>query len=637
MQVTWLKWMLLAVTATLLGAGIVNVTPSSAGPAPVDYWAVEDLKPGMKGYGLTVFSGTRPEKFNVEILGVLRHVSPGRDLILARLSGCNLEYTGVVAGMSGSPVYVENKLVGAISYAWTFAKEPIAGITPFAQMVEFVESFERREGMSPLRRVRLSQPVRVGQSSWTEVWISESPAGATSPSRRKELVAAHSLYLQPLQLPLSGVGYTRHTLDLLGEYLAEYGMVPAQGGAVGTGKEVNGSAELAPGSAAIVGLVTGDLSLYSLGTVTHVVGDRVYAFGHPFMGLGRCEFPLFTGYVHAVYPRQSLSFKIGSPLESVGVWHADVSTGISGWLKRKADMLPVEVTVRLGKEGPARTYRCQVARHRNLTHQLVYSVLTNAVDAEGELPDELTAELLVQLELEGQPPIVFRDLFSGSSVAGNRAPPSLYQPVANLVQLLYTNPIAAVRLNRVSCDTTLLPGRISAEIDAVHLENEVYSPGETVVVYVWLKPYRQPRQRVRLELPLPADLPEGNYTAQVMDDLSNARYEIRDSPLFTNPTTVEQLMQALAVQTGAKRTRLAVRVALPSSGVVVEGTALPDLPPSMVALFSQARHSAVGTLGSALVVRENVPWVVQGQQSAQFRVVRHKPFLPEKPLVRPGN
>jgi hypothetical protein len=617
----------------LLMVAAMAVQPCGGGTGSVEYWDVQDLKPGMKGYGLTVFRGTKPEKFEVEIVGVLRHVSPGRDLILAKLSGCGLEYTGVIAGMSGSPVYVDNKLVGAVSYAWSFAKEPIAGITPFAQMVEFVDSFERREGMSGLRRVPLREKLQLGDRIWTEVWVDES-GRQERVSAGRAAVPANSLYLQPLKLPLSGIGFTEHTLNLLGERLAGYGMVPVQGGGVVSGKGPEAPGDLAPGSVAVVGLVTGDLSLYSLGTVTHVVGDRVYAFGHPFMGLGRCEFPLYSGYVHTVYPRQSLSFKLGSPLQPVGVLHADVSTGISGWLKRQADMLPVEVTVRMGKEGPSRTYRCQVARHRSLTHQLVYSVLTNAVDAEGELPDELTAELVVRLELEGQPPIVFRDLFSGSSVAGNRAPPSLYQPVANLVQLLYTNPIASLRLNRITCDTTLLSGRISADIEAVHLENDVYSPGERLVVHVWLKPYRQPRQRIRIEVPLPSDLPEGTYTAQVMDDLTNARYEVRDSPLLSNPTTVDQLMRALAIQTGAKRTQLAVRITLPSSGVVVEGKAMPDLPPSISALLGQSRQGSVATLGSALVARESVPWVVQGQQSATFRVLRHKPFLSEKPAAQ---
>lgn len=628
----WYRWCCLIAVALLL-VGLVGLRAFPANNPATTFWAGEDLKPGMKGYGLTVLRGTRPEKFDVEILGVLRQVGPGRDLILARLSGCNLEYTGAVSGMSGSPVYVDGKLVGAISYAWPFAKEPIAGITPFAQMVDFVNSFERRDGLVEGRRLPLTQPLRLGDRVWTEVWLSgggnDSMSGQPSEPRR---IPADALWLTPLQLPLAGIGFTSHALHLLGERVGGYGLVPVQGGAVGSVKAGEMPNELLPGAALAVGLVTGDLSLYTLGTVTEVVGDRIYAFGHPMLGLGRCEFPLFSGYVHAICPRHDVSFKIGSPLQAVGVLHADVSTGISGYLKRKADLLPVEVTVRFGAEGMARTYRCEVVRHRSLTHQLVYTVLTNAVDGEGELPEELTAQVELRLELEGQPPIVFRDQFSGSSYGGNRAPPSLYQPVANLVQLLYSNPIGQLRLNRIVCDTTLTPGRISADIDSVQLENEVCSPGETLVVYVWLKPYRQPPQRLRVELPLPADLPEGTYTAQVMDDLSHARAELRDSPILSNPTTVEQLLQALAVQTSAKRTRVAVRVALPSSGVVVQGKVLPDLPPSMVALLSQARQPGVATLGSALVARRESSWVVQGQQSVQFRVLKHKPFFQPKPL-----
>src|SRR5207302_2041382 len=171
-------------------------------------------------------------------------------------------------------------------------------------------------------------------------------------------------------------------------------MVPMQGGAV-TAKVAREARDLKleAGGALSVALVTGDFDLSGIGTVTHIEGKRVYGWGHPFFGLGDCEFPLMTGYVHAIYPRQSISFKMGSPLRTVGVINADVSTCIAGWLGKKPDMVPLRIEVTRDPDGTSRTFNVEVARQRNLLGPLVFSALINSIDMEGELPEEMTAEL----------------------------------------------------------------------------------------------------------------------------------------------------------------------------------------------------------------------------------------------------
>jgi hypothetical protein len=341
------------------------------------------------------------------------------------------------------------------------------------------------------------------------------------------------------------------------------------------------------------------------------------------MSLGACEFPAMTGYIHTVYPRQTVSFKMGSPLKTVGVINADVSTCIAGWTNRKPDMLPVRMTVKCGDDDEAKTFHVETVRQRSLLATLVYTALTNSVDMEGDLPEELTAELTCRIDVEGHEPLVIKDTFSGSTYSGGRAPQALYNPIAGIIHQLTYNSYKQLRITKVECDTVLKPGRVSADIEAVELDSDTYAPGETVKATAFLRPYKGQRQRVPVSLKLPADLPEGTYTAQVCDDVSSARSDLRDNPTLSSPQSVEQIFQALKVQTSAKRTNLVLRVAVPAAGVALDGKSLPHLPPSMVTILGQSRRTGAQTMGGALVARRATEWVVQGSDSVKFNVAKN--------------
>ncbi|MCI0457966.1 MAG: hypothetical protein L0Z62_13450 [Gemmataceae bacterium] len=589
------------------------------------YWEVEEVRAGLKGHGLTVMKGTRIDTFQAEVLGVLKNTSPGRDLVLCRLSGLDLEKTGVIAGMSGSPVYIKGKLLGAVAYAWAFGKEPIAGVTPFSQMHRYVEAYERRDMAEQARptRIGLAAPIRAAGREVDTVTVSHSFDEA-------EPTAADGLWLIPLRTPLAATGFSPHSLSLLRERFRTLGMVPMQGGAVTAkvAKEAR-NVKLQPGGALSVALVTGDFDLSGIGTVTHIEGKRVYGWGHPFFGLGACEFPLMTGYVHTIYPRQSISFKMGSPLRTVGVINADVSTCIAGWLDRQPDMLPLRTTVALAPGGQPKTFNVKLVRQRSLIAPLTYTSLSNSVDMEGELPEELTAELKAKIEVEGHAPIVIHDTFSGSSFSGGRAPQALYSQIANVVSLLTYNTYRQVRIQRIECDTRINPGRRTAEIEAVELDSETLAPGEALKATVFVRPFKGLRQRLTVALKLPADLPEGSYTATVCDDLANARSEMRDNPILSNPQDLDQVFQALKVQTAAKRTNLVVRVPINAVGVALSGKPLPNLPPGMVQILSTTRRTGAQTMGGALVSRQATEWVVQGSESVRFNVSRTRRVVAE--------
>jgi hypothetical protein len=641
---------------------IVFIAPAAAGPRPGTYWRVDDVRPGMKGYGRTVMKRTKIETFQAEVLGVLKNTSPGRDMVLCRLAGLDLEKTGIIAGMSGSPVYIDGKLLGAVAYAWPFGKEPIAGITPFCQMHQYVESYERRDlaERSRPQRVGLHTPVSVGGRQYHTVTVSQgfddaagarrgSPdpveaAGARrgspdpvetadrwSPDAAGNTpapTAADGLWMVPLRTPLSSTGFTRHSLELLQQRCQGWGVVTMQGGGASARvADEERDTPLQPGGPLAVALVRGDFDLSGIGTVTHVEGDRVYGWGHPFFGCGRCDFPLMTGYIHTIYPRQSVSFKMGSPLKTVGVINADVSTCIAGWLGRKIEMLPVRMKVMRETGGETKTFNVEVVRQDAMLASLVYTVLTNSVDMEGELPEELTADFTARIEVEGHAPVVIRDTFSGSLYSGGRAPQALYSPVASILNVLTYNSYKPVRVKRIECETHIVGGRQSAEIDAIELDSETYSPGETLKATVFLRPYKGLRQRLPVTLKLPADLPEGTYTATVCDDLSNARRDLHDNPNLDNPQNLKQVFQALKVQTDAKRTNLVVRVPVNAVGVALDGKSLPDLPPSMVQIIGNTRRTGAQTMSGALVSRRATPWVVQGAESVHFTVTKNKKVL----------
>jgi hypothetical protein len=606
----------------LFGLLLVAAAPVVLRAAPKEnsYWRVEDVRPGMKGTGRTVIKGTKIETFHAEILGVLTNTSPGRDLVLARLSGLDLDKTGVIAGMSGSPVFIDGKLLGAVAYAWAFGKEPIAGITPFAQMHGFVERFERRDlaqQKEQPNRVGLRAPVNVGGKQYDTVTVA---TGWDDP----QPTAADGLWLVPLRMPLATSGFSAGSLALVRDSLKGSGLIPVQGGGA-SGQVAAGAKEipLQAGGPLAIAMITGDFDMSGIGTVTHIEGERVYGWGHPFMSLGSCEFPLMTGYIHTVYPRQSLSFKMGSPLRTVGVINADVSTCIAGWLGRAPDMLPVKMTV-CRESDERRTFNVQIVRQRTLQAALVLAALANSIDTEGDLPEELTAELQATIEVEGRAPIVIKDRFSGPGFSGGRAANSLYQQVVSVINLLNFNSYKPVRIERIECQTTLLPGRRNADIESIQIDSDTYSPGETLQATVFIRPYKQLPQRIRVALKLPADLPEGTYTATVCDDLAAARLELRDNPTLTNPQNLDQVFEAMAVQTRAKRTNLVVRVPVNDVGVALAGKSLPSLPPSMVQILSNTRRTGTQTISGALVSRHPTEWVVTGSEFVKFTVAKNK-------------
>jgi hypothetical protein len=544
-------------------------------------------------------------------------------MILCRLTGCNLEHAGIIQGMSGSPIYVDGKLLGAVAFAWEFAKDPIAGVTPFQQMVEYVRSNDRR--IAAESKVA-GQHASTGASTWSNSPLVEGLATelnaeisfGPAPASGGALAG-----MRPIATPLSATGFTPRALAFLESQFKPLGMAPMAGGAASK-KIMNeeGDKALVPGAPLSIAMVTGDFDLSGIGTVTHVEGNRVYGFGHPMMSLGSCDLPLMTGYIHTVYPRASVSMKMGSPLKIVGVLDTDVSTGVAGRIGPKPDMLPMSVRVKTGRYADPKTYHVQLIREPHMMATLVMSVLTNAIDTEGNLPEELTAKVKATVKLKDHDPIELQDTVSGARYTGPMGASAMFVPIASMINIVARNPMAHVRVESIDCDVELAPGRTVAAIESVRLASDRLEPGQTLEAFVTIKPHKGERQVVPLKIALPPELPEGNYDLAVCDASNSLRRRLRNEPGLSEPRDAAALLAFLRLQTSPKRTTVYAHVPLPERGVSVNGQPLPNLPSSARAVFSSARQTADAPVRADLVQSAETGFVIEGIASLRFAVVK---------------
>lgn len=608
-----------------LSALLAFLSPAISGePDPKTYWDVKDLRPGMKGTGKTVMVGTKLEEFGAEVLGVMRDVSPGRDMVLMRLSGCNLEHAGIIQGMSGSPVTIDGKIVGAVAFAWEFAKDPIAGVTPFSQMVQYVRANDNRLAAEG----KLPRDAANGSAMLDEPWnLDRAPSLERSPTGPVAVSGGGLGGMKPIATPLAATNFSPRALSLLSDSLGPIGLAPMAGGAANEDiMKRAGDIPLGPGSPLSIAMVTGDFDLSGIGTVTHVEGDRVYGFGHPMFSLGPCEFPMMTGYIHTVYPRSSVSMKMASPLKTVGVLDTDVSTAVSGRVGPKPDMLPMSIKVKVGRYSEIKDYHVQIVREPSLLPTMVMSILTNAIDHEGNLPDELTATINATITLKDRAPIQIHDTLSGPRYSGPTGPSLLFSPVASIVNLLVRNPMSPVRIESIACEIDVVSGRKYADLESVRLLTDRVEPGQTLRAVATLKPFKGERESVEMNLVLPTNLPEGLYEAIVCDSSNALRRKFRNEPHLSEPRDLDGILRVVNLQTSPSRTSLYLHVPLLDRGLAVRGEALPNLPGSVRAAFGGSGQTPQPSVRADLVESKQTSWVVEGMQTVRFTVVKDGDF-----------
>ena len=589
--------------------GLVLVSWPSAAPR---YMSVDEVRPGMTGIGRTVFEGDRVEEFKVHILGVLKNVAgPRRNMVLARLEGGPLAHTGVISGMSGSPVYVEGRLLGAVAYSLgQFSKEPIAGITPIAEMVESAGPQARRPG--PDRRTVLEVPmtresvVRTLRQafSWFGRPFADRPEdvlasgladpGAGAPGRVATM-------LRPIATPLALGGFSGPMGDTLSDAFRESGFVPMPGGAapaqqaaMGASPQPLGGPKLRPGDAVGVNLITGDLSMGATGTVTEVDGDQVYAFGHPFYNLGPTQFPMTRAHVYTLLPSLSSSMKVATTGETIGTFKQDRATAIAGTLGKGPDLIPIKIALDT-ERGLKKTFTFQVVNDQLFTPLLTYVSIVNTLTSYEREFGAATFAVKGKAVVRKHGEVAFEDVFTGESPTMGAAA----YVVAPLTFLL-GNDIAPVQLEGVDLTITTSEQPRTATLERVWLDAVKVKPGATVPLKLLLRTYRGDEITRTLPIDIPANA-TGSLSLLVSDGSSLARIEQRDARSITQARGVEQMIREL--NRTRKNNRLYIRLLNQDAGGVVNGEKLSSLPPSVLAVmeadrnggnFSPLRNATIG-------------------------------------------
>jgi hypothetical protein len=557
--------------------------------------AISEVQRGQRGYGLSVFAGTEPERFDVEVIGVMRNVTPDISYILARLTGKGLEESGVASGMSGSPVFLDGRLAGAVAFSWSFTKEAIAGITP-------IESMRQLSGLKPLPLTPPPPPVN----------LSDLLAGRIP----QDLLSTQLAKLRP-QFVDGAASAVQWSSSGFGE--RSQGLLRLALGNLNTGGKAEPGTvpdDLAPGKAVAVLLVDGDFQLAAHGTVTDRYGDQVLAFGHPFLGLGPVRVPMATSEVLTVLSSQNSSFKISNSGRIVGSFEQDRKTGIQGRLGVEAPMVPM--VLRVDGERP-REFRMRLAELPEFMPLLVGSSVLAGLESASYTTGAQSLDMTARLRLKRYGDLEVRQSFDGDN-AGTEAAAFLLSIIAYLSQ----NTLERVSLEDVEVNLVQSTQPRFATLVGANASRTVVHPGDRVTLNLDLVAYRGDRFRHSLSLDLPEDVPAGRYSLLVGDGASvdGARLAMEPAEPVTFPQALE-LMRSFH-----SRRDLMVLGVYGGAGLSVAGEVMPRLPGSVRSLWGAAASGSAAVLRTTVAQekREALEVPMQGLVRIDLEVRRRQPL-----------
>jgi sugar lactone lactonase YvrE len=605
-----------------------------------DIMPISQVRPGMKGYGLTVFRGTQIVRFNVTVVGVVKRGSlivPGHDMILVKMSGGPMtsRQANLIRGMSGSPVYINGKIIGAFSMGEPATKEPLGGVTPIEDMLE---AWDPKLPQSPVtsapdnrpRTVRLPEPITVG-SRRIETVVFNAPLKSGLRSHGTKLV------LHPCTTFVTVSGLSAAARQKLQAALEPYNVEVAHGAPGGQQRPNFKGAPLVPGAAFSMMLVAGDVSVGATGTVSYRRGNRILGFGHPFLGIGPIEAPLCSAYVYDVYPLLSGSYKISSPGPIAGASVQDRNFSVSGVLGKKPRTIPVTVNVRDITTGRRKLFRMQICAHPNLYAQMVSVSATSAVSEIRNTPGATLARVRTTVDAEElgritRDNVVFDLRGIDTAVTGD---------LDELLSILTGNPFYPLGIRSAQIEVEIESGRRTAQIERIFVKEGRFEPGETAEIGIVIKPYRQPAVTRFVKITIPENAATGRYMLQVRGGalpppVSFGGMVIRQAPPqqgeVAPPANVRQMVNRFLER--EKSNEIAVRLLLPSLTVNIEGERMTNLPPSLDTILRSSRSSGVRLEREDVKIIEKTDWVISGTQMLTLNVQR-KDVL-EAPSGGPG-
>ena len=543
------------------------------------YISVDEVRPGMAAYCLTVYKGVEIENFELEVINVIRNFRPGRDVILVKGKDERFIHTGPVAGCSGSPVYIDGRLAGALALGWSFSKDPLYGVTPIEEMLQVgkagsSENVEQQSGFS----FDFSRPLNFAEIA------ARLNTGSTSGIEYQDNMTANYL---PCPLVINGLG--SGVCKRLNSMVEPFGMLAVAG--IGGGSALAGNAKdkrgvkLEPGSVISIPIVTGDISMEATGTVTEVVGDKVYAFGHQFVGFGPVEFPMATGEIHTVVSNVVNSFKLGSSIDIVGAITADESAAIYGRLGAKARMIPFTVKIDRYNDAEKRVYNCRIVDSRVFTPRLIGLAAGAAALMLGDLPLDNTVLYKVKIELEDSEPITFENISSDVGVS------DMVEEIGAVTALLMGNPYKRLKIKSCEFDIRLLPESVTSRIWSVGISDSTVKAGEKLEVRAVVESVLSGKREYKYQLKVPETLQPDRYKLIVCGSENYKKFLMRAVPYRFLAQDIKSLIKAVKEILAIKRGRLYCLFVLSPDGIILEKSELPDLPATKALILTDAKRA----------------------------------------------
>jgi hypothetical protein len=555
---------------------------------PTKYIGIDEIRPQMKAYCLTIYKGAEIEKFDMDVVSVVRDVEPGRDAILVQGTDERFIHSGPVWGCSGSPVYIDGRLAGALSFSYYFSKDPLYRVTPIKDILKVgrQQNTARKPGPADTTRdvwepafaFDFSIPIDFAKIN-KQITTSRLPAKNTQGG------------LTFLPCPLITSGLPAEVCEQLNASVEPFGLVAVPGVAgAGTSSTVKNvwqpnDVRLSPGACLVVPLVSGDITIAAIGTVTEVVGDKVYGFGHEFLGSGSVDLPMATGQVHTIVSSVIRSFKFASPIEVVGALTTDESSAVCGRIGAKAKMIPLVITVDRYNDTEKRVYNCSIAENQTLTPLVLRSAVAGAVLMLGNLPPDNTVKYKVVIGVEGTAPIAFENVSTGAGLD------EMLEEGTAAVAMLLNNPYKKVNIKSIAFDVHISPKNVSSRIWSVDLSGSRVKAGQQLDVAVVIESFLAEKKEYHRSLKIPRELAPGKYDLIVCGGSSYQEFLMKTAPYKFIPQNFETLVETMNNLLALSRDKLYFILVLPAAGVAVERAELPDLPATKALLLQDVKRT----------------------------------------------
>jgi hypothetical protein len=575
----------LSILVFLTGLGRAAGTPAGLEGVwdPARYISLDEIKPGMKAYCLTEYGPAGIEKFDMKVVDVVRNIGPSsgpgsRDAILVEGTDKRFVHTGPVAGCSGSPLYIDGRLAGALAFTWTYATDPLYGTTPIEEMLRI------GMGSGSDHLVAETRNVDLGFDFSTPIDLQQVDKGL-----RERLLAASQgpQGMSYLPSPLVTSGLPAGACEQLKAFAEPLGFMVIAGGGAGAGDATadDEKVRLAPGACLAVPMVSGDISMATYGTVTDVVGDKVYGFGHYLLGYGQIDLPMATGKVHTVVSNVVSSFKLASVLHTVGALTTDESTGIVGRIGAEAKTIPLTIRVNRYNDTQKRVYRCRLVDNQLLTPFYLRVAVAGAAFQLGDFPLDHTVEYKVAINLKGGESVCFENVSSDMGLN------DLIIESYGSVGLLMNNPYAKADIESLAFDIDILSKSTVSHIWSAELADAKVKPGQDASVDIVVESVLAAKKKYHCSLKIPDNLPPGKYELTVCGPRDYERFLVKMAPYKFMAQSFPSLVRALNDSLQISRDRLYFLLTLPPRGVIVEDAELPDLPATKALVLQDSKRA----------------------------------------------